>query len=428
MPSDTFALAGGAVDNRVESAGPLCGVKVVELGVWVAGPAAAGILSDWGADVVKIESPSGDPARGFQKMLGGDLPSNPVFELDNRSKRSIVLDLSSSEGRQIANTLIDGADVFLTNIRLSALERVGLDPTSLRDRNPALVYAIISGYGLTGPEADRPSYDIGAFWARSGVAASLTPPGADPPFQRGGMGDHTVAMTGAAMVCAALVARERTGAGDLVSASLLRQGAYTIGFDVNVALMWGKPIRLGTRSTMTNPTVNNYTAGDGSRFWVVGLEGERHWPPLARAVDRPDWLTDERFETTLARHRNGVELVRLLDEIFATRPLSEWAEIFDAEPDFFWSPIQTVEDLLSDEQFLAAGGLVEVPDEHGTQMMIATPADFGVEGIKPRFRAPRLGEHTREVLEGLGYDESQIASLESVGAVRTDPIATGEAR
>ncbi len=160
-------------------------MKVVEIGVWVAGPAAGGILSDWGADVVKIEPPSGDPARSFQKMLGGDLASNPVFELDNRSKRSVVLDLSSSEGHEIANTLIDGADVFLTNIRLSALERVGLDPTSLRDRNPALVYAIISGYGLTGPEADRPAYDIGAFWARSGVAASLTPPGGELPFQRG---------------------------------------------------------------------------------------------------------------------------------------------------------------------------------------------------------------------------------------------------
>jgi crotonobetainyl-CoA:carnitine CoA-transferase CaiB-like acyl-CoA transferase len=413
------------VENRGEPTGPLRGVKVVELGVWVAGPAAGGILSDWGADVVKIEPPSGDPARGFQKMLGGDLPSNPVFELDNRSKRSIVLDLSSSEGREIANTLIDGADVFLTNIRVSALERVGLDPASVRDRNRGLVYAIISGYGLTGPEADRPSYDIGAFWARSGVAASLTPPGADLPFQRGGMGDHSIAMTGAAMVCAALVARERTGVGDLVSASLLRQGAYTIGFDVNVALMWGRPIRLGSRSTMRNPTVNNYTAGDGRRFWIVGLDGERHWPPLARAVDRTEWLTDERFETSVARFKNGVELVRLLDEIFSTRPLSEWAEIFDAEPEFFWSPVQTVEDLLSDQQFLAAGGLVQVPDEDGTQMMLATPADFEVESAKPRFRAPRLGEHTREVLEGLGYDESQIASLELAGAVKIDPAGTG---
>ena len=124
---------------------------------------------------------------------------------------------------------------------------------------------------------------------------------------------------------------------------------------------------------MRNPTVNNYTAGDGKRFWIVGLDGERHWPPLARAVGRSEWLTDERFDTAAARFKNGVELVRLLDEIFSTRPLSEWAEIFDAEPDFFWSPVQTVEDLLCDEQFLAAGGLVQVPDEHGTQMMVATP-------------------------------------------------------
>ncbi len=410
--------------TAAEPTGPLRGVKVVELGVWVAGPAVGGILSDWGADVVKIEPPSGDPARGFRKMLGGDLDSNPVFELDNRSKRSIVLDLSSTGGRRVANDLIDEADVFVTNIRVSALERVDLGPARVRDRNPGLVYAILSGYGLTGPEADRPSYDIGAFWARSGLAASLTPPGGDLPFQRGGMGDHSVAMTGAAMICAALVARGKTGEGDVVSASLLRQGAYTIGFDVNVALMWGTPIRLGSRSTMTMPTVNYYTAGDGRRFWVVGLEGERHWPPLARAVGHPEWLTDERFAAPAARFKNGAELVRLLDEIFSTRPLSEWALIFDADPDFFWSPVQTVEELLSDEQFLAAGGLVEVPDEQGTLMMLATPADFEAHPATPRFRAPHLGEHTREVLEGLGYDEPQITELESAGAVR---LSSGDA-
>jgi len=402
-----------------EATGPLRGVKVVELGVWIAGPAVGGILSDWGADVVKVEPPGGDPARGFTTMLGGDLDSNPVFELDNRSKRSIVVDLSSTDGRQVARTLIDGADVFVTNIRLGALERVGLGPVLLRERNPGLVYAIISGYGLRGPEADRPAYDIAAFWARSGLAASLAAPGADLPFQRGGMGDHSVGMTGAAMICAALFARQRTGVGDLVSASLLRQGVYTIGFDVNVALMWGTPIRLGSRTTMRMPTVNNYTAGDGRRFWIVGLEGERHWPPLARAVGHPEWLTDDRFETPGARFMNGAELVRLLDEVFLTRPLSEWAQIFDADPDFFWSPVQTVEDLLSDEQFLAAGGLVEVPDEQGTQLMVATPADFEAQPAQPRFRAPRLGEHTREVLEDAGYDDAEIARLESAGAVRT---------
>jgi crotonobetainyl-CoA:carnitine CoA-transferase CaiB-like acyl-CoA transferase len=389
------------VTRDEQGTGPLSGVRVIELGVWIAGPAAGGILADWGADVVKVEPPLGDPARSFQRMLEGDLPTNPVFELDNRSKRSIVLDLSTEEGRRLAQELVDSADVFLTNIRVSALRRVGLDPETLRQRNPRLVYAIVTGYGLEGEEADRPAYDIAAFWARSGLAASLTPPEGELPFQRGGMGDHSVAMTAAAMISAALFARERIGQGDLVSTSLLRQGAYTIGFDVNVALMWGLAIRVGTRTQMGNPCINNYRAGDGRRFWVVGLEGQRHWPPLARAVGHPEWIEDERFATAAARAQNAPELIGLLDGAFATKALDEWALIFDADPEFFWAPVQTVDELLADRQFHAAGGLVEVPSEEGTWTMLATPADFDIHRWAPRFRAPLLGEHTDEVLAEL---------------------------
>jgi crotonobetainyl-CoA:carnitine CoA-transferase CaiB-like acyl-CoA transferase len=400
----------------------MAGVRVIELGVWVAGPAAGGILSDWGADVVKIEPPLGDPARSFQRMLGGDLPTNPVFELDNRSKRSVVVDLGTDEGRSLALELIDSADVFLTNIRVSALRRAGLDPETLRARNPRLVYAIITGYGLEGAEADRPAYDIAAYWARSGLAAALTPPGGQLPFQRGGMGDHTVGMTAAAMISAALFARERTGEGDLVSTSLLRQGAYTIGFDVNVALMWGLPIRVGTRTTMGNVAINNYSAGDGRPFWIVGLEGHRHWPPLARAVGHPEWLEDERFATPAARARNATELIALLDESFAIKTLDEWAVIFDADPDFFWAPVQTVDELLGDQQFHAAGGLVEVPSEDGAWTMLATPADFDVHHSSPRYRAPLLGEHTQQLLAELGKSEGEIAALRQCGAT---PVPDG---
>ncbi|MCB1630411.1 MAG: CoA transferase, partial [Pseudomonadales bacterium] len=174
-------------------AGPLEGIRVIEIGVWVAGPAAGGILADWGADVIKVEPPEGDPARSFQRMLGADMPNNPVFELDNRGKRSVVLDLGVPADREAVLALIDSADVFLSNIRPSALARLGLDHQTLLARHPRLVYGIITGYGLDGPDADRAAYDIAAFWARSGIAHLLTPPGANPPFQRGGMGDHSVA-------------------------------------------------------------------------------------------------------------------------------------------------------------------------------------------------------------------------------------------
>ena len=397
--------------------GPMEGVRVVELGVWVAGPAAGGILADWGADVVKIEPPLGDPARTFQRMFGADMPNNPVFELDNRSKRSVVVDLHTDEGRALALELIDGADVFLTNIRAAALARIGLDHQTLLARNSRLIYAIITGYGLEGPDADRAAYDIAAFWARSGIAHLLTPPGANPPFQRGGMGDHSVGLSCAGAVSAALFSRERTGNGQLVSTSLLRQGVYTVGFDLNMVLGWGQHAQVGTRDGMGNPAINNYTAGDERRFWIVGLEGERHWPPLARAVGHPEWITEGPFSTPAGRSQNARELITLLDAEFATKPLDEWAEIFETEPDFFWAPVNSPDDILADPQLRFAGGLVDVPDEFGTTTMIASPADFGGTPWAPRWVAPKLGEHTHEVLTELGKSPADIAALEAAGAV-----------
>jgi len=382
-------------------AGPLDGVKVVELGVWVAGPAAGGILADWGADVIKIEPPTGDPARTFGRMLGIEDGVSPPFELDNRGKRSIVLDLATPDGQTTALELLRDVDVFITNVRPGALRRIGLDFESVTARNTGLVYGLITGYGDTGPEADRAAYDVAAFWARAGLAHLLTRPGDTPPFQRGGMGDHTAGMTLAAAVCAALVARARTGKGQLVSTSLYRQGAYTVSFDLNTFLLTGHSIAIGQRESMGNPCMNNYAAGDGRRFWIVGLQAGRHWPPLCRAVGRPDWLTDPRYETAQARAANSTELIAELDEIFGTKPLDEWAKIFAGEPDFFWSPINSVEDVVADEQFHAAGGVVYVPVDDSSVPMVATPADFHGTPWEPRSASPALGEHTDEILAEL---------------------------
>jgi len=353
----------------------------------------------------------------FQRMLGGDLPTNPVFEMDNRSKRSIAVDLTTADGLVVALDLLADADVFNTNLRVGALERLGLDHESIADRFPRLVDGQVTGYGLEGEDADRAAYDIAAFWARSGLASLLTVPGGDPPFQRGGMGDHSTGISAAAAISAALFDRERSGRGQLVETSLMRQGAYTISFDLNLLLMWGATLDVGVRSTMGNPAMNNYTAGCGRRFWIVGVDGVRHWPPLARAVGHPEWLTDERFARPGNRAANAAELIAMLDSIFATRTLDEWSEVFGGEPDFFWAPINTPDDLLADPAFQSSGALVDVPDDVASTTMVASPVDFHGTPWEARSTAPGLGQHTREVLGELGRTDAEIASMVATGVV-----------
>lgn len=385
--------------------------------MWVAGPAAAGILGDWGADIIKIEPLVGDPMRGILSMRGNTEYVNPPFELDNRNKRSVGLDLSVPEACDIATALVDESDVFVTNARPAALVRAGLDYETVSERNPRIVYAHITGYGLTGDERDRAAFDVGAFWSRAGVAAALVPESTPLPYQRGGMGDHMAAVAAAGAVSAALFARERTGAGQLVSVSLLRVGMYMVGWDINMAVRLGIPTVPMTINAPPNPMISAYTAGDGLRFWLLGLQGDRLWPDLLRAIDRTEWATDERYATFASRFENSAALVRELDAVFSTRTLDEWADVFDQE-DVWWAPVRYPHEVVADPQARAAGGFVTVPLDGDSQIeMVATPIDFLGTPWAVRGPAPEFAQHTEEVLLELGHSWNRITELKELGAI-----------
>ncbi len=397
-------------------AGPLEGIRVVEMGVWVAGPSCAAILADWGAEVVKIEPPEGDPFRGLGAAFGAAM--NPPFELDNRGKRSVAINLESAEGRAIADALIDRADVFVSNMRPRALERLGMDYARLSARNPGLIYCQVTGYGPDSPEANRAAYDVGAFWSRAGVVAGLTPEGAEPPLQRGGMGDHMTGANAAGAVAAALYARTRTGKGQRVSVSLTRIGVYMMGWDTNTQLRTNlPPTPPHDRRHAPNPLINPYRDANGRWFYLLLLQGDRHWPDLLRALGNPPELAeDPRFQDIPGRRDNAPALVAELDRILATKPLEEWGPIFDAN-DVWWAPILNVAEVTQDPVVRAAGAFVEVESPDGPVEQVNTPADFSATPARPQGWAPELGQHTEEVLLELGYDWERIAALKEAGAI-----------
>ncbi|HLZ73108.1 MAG TPA: CoA transferase [Dehalococcoidia bacterium] len=397
-------------------AGPMEGVKVVEMAVWVAGPAASGMLCDWGADVVKIEPAEGDPMRGILSLLGGAVSINPIFELDNRGKRSVCLDLRSEEGRELALQIVEQADVFVSNYRPGALSRLGMDYACLRERNPRLVYCQVTGYGPDGEERDRAAYDVGAFWSRAGIASLLTAPGQEYPLQRGGMGDHNAAAQAAGAIAAALFRRERSGEGQMVAVSLARTGAYTIGWDLNMALRLGVPIEPAQRYAFPNPLILPYRCGDGHTLWLLMLQGDRHWPDFCRAIAHEEWMQDPRFLTIVDRAANADPLVRAIEAVMAERSAAEWSAIFDRENVWF-APVQTPAEVIADPVMAAAGAFVEVPLPDGPAQMVATPADFYGTPWQPRGPAPELGQHTEEVLLELGLDWNRLVTLKEAGVI-----------
>jgi crotonobetainyl-CoA:carnitine CoA-transferase CaiB-like acyl-CoA transferase len=400
------------------------GTRVIEMGVWVAGPAAAGILADWGADVIKVEPPAGDPMRGlFRVAMGSDVPHNPPFDLDNRGKRSVVLDLATDAGRAALEALLRTADVFVTNLRPGALARLGLAHADVLARHPRLVYASVSGYGIEGEECDRAGYDVGAFWARSGMA-DLFRLSADPPLAfRGGVGDHVTGIAMVAGILGALIERGRSGRGRLVETSLLRTGMYCIGWDLGIQLVYDKLRATLPRDQSDNPMVNCYRAGDDRWFWLIGLEGDRHFPMLCEAIERLDLLLDERFRTAQARRQNRRELIAILDAVFRLHSREEWARGFDREG-VWWVPVQTPAEAVRDPQALANGAICDVDGGEGREdfRAIASPVAFrDGDAVTPPPRlgpVPALGAATREVLREAGLDDAAVEA--ALAASRRD--------
>ena len=380
--------------REVAMSGPLQGVKVIEMGVWVAGPAATGLMADWGADVIKVEPPAGDPQRFVFGALGvADQKGVPPFEIDNRGKRSVVLDLRNDDDLQKMFALLEEADVFVSNVRPAGLARMGLDPESLTERFPRLIYGQLTGYGATGPDVDKAGYDIGAFWSRSGLAHTTVAPDELPPAIRSGQGDHTTGLSMAAGVLAALFDRERTGAGRVVSTSLLRTGIYTLGWDVGVYLRFGK--RQSTKSSRKNPApqMNCYRCADGRAFWLLVMEADRHFPGLLKAIGREELAGVENFKNARARSINAGEFIAVLDEHFATQDYAYWTARFD-ENDVWWAPLNSIADAVADPQVIASGAFVEMtpqPDEDPYRA-VNSPVDFS--DYTPTYGpVPNLGQH-----------------------------------
>ncbi len=395
-------------------AGPLTGVRVVELAQWVAAPSCGALLADWGADVVKVEPPNGDPMRGLVKF--GVDGSDPVFELDNRGKRSITLDVASERGRALFEELLATADVFLSNLRPVALDGFGLSPDTLCERFPRLVVATLTGFGEAGADRDRASYDTGGFWARSGMAAMHTLAGSEPPILRGAAGDHMSAAALAAGVSAALFDRERTGRGRHVSTSLLRNGIWALSQDANITLRAGVELPVAGRAGASNPIYNSYLTADGRWLWLLGLVPDPQWPRITAALGRDDWAADERYSTMAGRAEHREELKALLDAEFATRTLDEWRPILEAA-DVWWEPVATLAEALADPQVEATGTFIEIEGPDGSmQRTIAGPITFaGAPTSVGRF--PELGEHTEELLLAMGYDWPDIIELRESGAL-----------
>ena len=390
------------------------GLKVIDCASWIAGPAAATILSDFGADVIKIEPPGvGDPWRSRGPLPGRDV--DYYWQLTSRNKRSLAIDLKHAEGIAALHKLIASADVFITNFPLPVRDRLQLSAAHLMSLNPRLIYASFTAYGEEGAEAAKTGFDSTAYWARTGLMDQVRAEGTTPPARSmPGMGDHPSATGLYAAIVTALYRREKTGKGGVVKSSLLQNGLWANGCAVQTRLFNEHVAHRPIREDAPNALANHYQTRDGRWFIMALFNEQRQLRGFLSAIGREDLTSDPRFATDAARKANAKALLELLDAEFAKRDLAEWRTILDGVGVTF-GIVGTVDEVLDDQQMRDSGALVPFAD--GKNLTVSAPFHVdGVEKVAPR-RAPGLGQHSDVVLREAGYSAADVSRLRSLGVL-----------
>jgi crotonobetainyl-CoA:carnitine CoA-transferase CaiB-like acyl-CoA transferase len=394
------------------------GLKVVDFSSFVAGPAAAVILSDFGAEVIKVEPPNGDPWRFGHKIAPQPLADDPYqWHLNNRNKRSLTLDLKSPAAQQVLEKLVTWADVLIVNTPHPARKKLKLEYDDVVRWNSRLIYADLTGFGEKGPDADLPGFDITSYWARSGLLSMTRDAGAPPTWPVGGSGDNATAVGLYSAIVTALYRRERTGKGAYVTTSLLAEGVWSASVSIQAALAGAKFYAPHDRKNPANAGLNVYRSSDGT--WFVLIVSPDKIAAVAKAIGRPDLLTDPRFSDPAKLMANMAQLTAILDEVFAAQPMGHWYEVFSGVHVTFGA-VRGPQEVIDDPQ-LAANNIVVPLEGAGGKLTSTISSPIQVHGITkvPARRAPQLGEHNGEILKQLGFSPSEINSLSTSGATPT---------
>jgi crotonobetainyl-CoA:carnitine CoA-transferase CaiB-like acyl-CoA transferase len=394
---------------------PLSGVRILEVASHVFVPIAGGVLHEWGAEIIKIEHPeTGDPYRSLVTM-GLHSAQNGIdasFQLTNRGKQSVAIDLKKPEGRDLLYRLAKNCDVFLTNMRPDARRRLKIDVEDIRVENPAVIYVRGSGYGPRGPDAQTAGYDATAYWSRAGIGGAFTPADAErPTMQRPAFGDVMGGLSIAGAIAAAMYKRLATGKPSVIDVSLLNVGMWQLQPEITHAKLNPEgQSRPYDRKVTWNPISGTYRTRDGRFIHLNMMEGDRYWPDFCRVIGHPELIEDSRFVDMPARKTNSRACVELLDEIFASRDYVEWCRIMKAAKGA-WAPMQRPLEVHDDPQVAPNGYLAAVEMVNGSILpLVTSPAQFDEESAKPT-RAPELGEHTESALLALGLTWDELAQL-----------------